>query len=555
MVALPGVGQGGGEDPSPSLEPSGRTGAFERRRTLMGVQAIGKPDHHATQAEVNQRLGFHRVMHDLLGVHVNAFEKIPDFRRRVLEFIYSPKSELVIATLIILSVLTLTFEVSMLDERSIIDGQDNPAGTLGWFFFTFDVSLSFIFLVEYLVKLWIAPRKWYFVRTNLVDFFALLPILRVFRIGQILRPLRLLRLLRLIRVSTILQQRVRGASNSRDRQNAETLIVISYLIFSLVFGSVGVLVFEKGYNPDFNGLGDGMWWCVVTLTTVGYGDISPTTTGGKLVATVIMFIGLSFYALLTGILSSVIIERSKEFSITTSMKISNLTDHIIVCGWNETGRRLVLDLIESGQHPKVLVVHPNRDIPRINSPRLYYLFEDPTTAIGLELARVEHATVAVVLSNTQGDGRSVQDIDARTILTVLAIERTNPEIHTIAELQNSENVFHMRNTGCDEIIVSGSYTGAMISQAAQNPGISDVFDDLFTPGEGSSLQQRPLPERFVGRTFSDVSQEIFIERAGVLIGYRRGMTRPIISPPSDLAMKRGDIIILIQHIGHHRLAG
>ena len=144
-----------------------------------------------------------------------------------------------------------------------------------------------------------------------------------------------------------------------------------------------MLVFEKGQGSGFETLGDGLWWCVVTLTTVGYGDISPKTPGGKVVAVIIMFIGLSFYALLTGVLSSVIIERTR-LQEDPLLKLEKLAGHVIVCGWNKTGERLVTDLILSQENYEIVVLCNESAYPRKLDPNIHYVDHDPTTAHGLE---------------------------------------------------------------------------------------------------------------------------------------------------------------------------
>lgn len=343
----------------------------------------------------------------------------------------------------------------------------------------------------------------------------------------------------------MLQQRLNGLSEDLQRRSAENTIIFIYLLFSLVFGTVGVMVFEKGHNDGFKTLGDGLWWCVVTLTTVGYGDISPKTTGGKLVAGVIMFIGLSFYALLTGVLSTIIIERAQNRE-ANSMEIANLLDHVVICGWNETGKRLVSDLIQSNKDPDIVVLYSNSTYPKLMDPNVHYIEDDATTARGLELARMAFADVAVVLPDLS-DNRASQDADARSILTILAIERINSDIHTIVELLNDENVYHVRNAGCDEVIVSGSYTGTMISQVVQFPGISDVFGSLFDPGEGSQVYEIPLPKEMVNKHFSEASTSLFESGRGVLIGYRRGADL-VMSPKDDGELKANDNIIIIKQV-------
>lgn len=480
-----------------------------------------------------------------MGANLTTIAKQSKFKRAVFEFIYDPKTELSIFFLIVLSITLLVVEVSMPAKGPVgWLGSISAREAKGWFVYL-DVVFSLIFLAEYLIKLWIAPRKFYFIRNNIIDLLAILPILRVFRLGRAVRLLRLLRLLRLMRVGVILQQRLNGLSEELQRRTAENMIIFIYLLFSLVFGTVGVMVFEKGNNPGFQTLGDGLWWCVVTLTTVGYGDISPKTTGGKFVAVIIMFIGLSFYALLTGLLSTIIIERAKQRE-AQGMEIANLINHVVICGWNETGKRLVSDLIKSNKDPDVVVLYNNSTYPKLLDPNVHYIEADPTTAEGLELARIPNASVAVILPD-QSESRTSQDADARSILTILAVERINPNIHSIVELLNDENVYHVRNAGCDEVIVSGSYTGTMISQVVQFPGISDVFGSLFDPGEGSQVYEKQLPDEMVGKSFSDVSSSLFENGRGVLIGYRRG-TDLVMSPKKDVELKAKDNIIIIRQV-------
>lgn len=479
-----------------------------------------------------------------LGVSREELGRVSRLKRRLFDVVYSPPAEIVIFVMIVLSIGLLVVELSIPSHEeagSWLAGLD-PGGEQGWFFWL-DVSFSVFFLLEYLLKLWIAPRKWYFVRTHWIDLLAILPVLRVFRIGKAVRLLKLFRLLRILRIGRIMHQRATSLSNEVQRRSAENLIVVVYLLFSLLFGTLGVMVFEKGHNPGFETLGDGLWWCVVTLTTVGYGDISPQTAGGKVVAAIIMFIGLSFYALLTGLLSSVIIERAQR-SEAEGMDIASLTNHVVICGWNETGRRLVSDLIESKRDPRVVVLYNTSTYPRLMDPKVHYLEEDPTTARGLEKARVKHAGVAVVLPE-QREGRSTQDADARSILTVLAIEQLNGKIHTIVELMNEENVYHVRNAGCDEVIVSGAYTGTMLSQAVQFPGVSDVFGDLFSPGTGSHLYEEGLRSEEEGKRFSEVSAALFRRGEGILVGYRREGKLEL-TPSEDEVLRGRDRVIVLR---------
>ena len=113
----------------------------------------------------------------------------------------------------------------------------------------------------------------------------------------------------------------------------------------------------------------------------------------------------------------------------------------------------------------------------------------------------------------------------------------------------SRNRFHVQNAGCDEVIVSNSYTGSMLSQAVKSPGVSEVFTDLFSRGRGH-------PHRGAGRCmqrkrvrfFSSLMATTFATGDGVLMGYRRGKVLHM-SPGQGDVVQEGDALIFLARQG------
>lgn len=221
--------------------------------------------------------------------------------------------------------------------------------------------------------------------------------------------------------------------------------------------------------------------------------------------------------------------------------------HIVICGWNDNGRRLVADLLLSDQTPTVRVVSPTALQPsNTRIQRVEFILADPSTAAGLRAVEVDKADVVVILGDIR-DGRSRQDADARTILTGLSIEQLRPQVHTIAELFSTDNIFHAKNAGVNEVIISGTHTGAMLSQAVQSPGVLAVFGDLFLSGRGSRLRETPLPEDLDGASFLQAYSALLTEQQGVLIGLRRaGRIQAGLGPETTMAA--GDRVILLQRL-------
>jgi len=474
-----------------------------------------------------------------MGVHYDTLARTAPWRRKLLGFLYHPATELVIFFLILISIGLLVMEIATVESAS--------AGWIGVFlgrteglYFWADVFITVCFAVEFALKLLVAPRRLYFIRSNIIDLLSLLPILRVFRLGRAVRLFRLLRMLRVIRVGSVLESRLDRVTNERQKNRLENTVIAVYLFFSMVFGTVGIMVFEQGTNESFDSIGKAMWWCVVTLTTVGYGDLYPITTGGKFVAAVIMFIGLSFYALLTSSISSILIERARH-NQGNEMEIAAMEHHVVICGWNKSAFRLVQDLLRQPSTPHIVILTDDTETPQFKHTHIFYVFQDPTTAAGLDTARVRHADVVVVLADPRSG--APQDVDARTILTVLAVERLRPQVHTIAELLQEENVFHAKNASADEVLIAGEFTGAMLSQAVSSPGMTDVFTDLFDAGAGSQVHERAA-HGWVGQSFSAAAAGLLASQEGVLIGLRRDGV-PEMAPAGDPCVAETDRLILL----------
>ena len=220
--------------------------------------------------------------------------------------------------------------------------------------------------------------------------------------------------------------------------------------------------------------------------------------------------------------------------------------HIAICGWNDNGGRLLRDLLHSNAGLSITIV--SKPAPRMDHyhEQVVVFEEDPSTLAGLTAAGIDEADVVVILADSSS-GRRSQDVDARTILTVLAIERMRPEVHTIAELLNDDNMFHAYNAGVDEVLIADAYTGGILSQAVRSPGMTEVFSDVFRSGIGSRIQERALEAGEAGQVFSALSRTLYAAGAGVLIGYRRGESLTL-SPDTDLSLLPDDRIILLQRM-------
>lgn len=178
-----------------------------------------------------------------------------------------------------------------------------------------DFVIVGVFTVEYVLRVAVADRKRNFVLSffGVVDFIAIAPF--YLTLGIDLRSIRIVRLLRLVRILKVLRYTSALARLGRAFRLAREELIL-FLMASLIvvyIASVGIYYFENQAQPDlYASVFHSMWWAVVTLTTVGYGDVYPITLGGRLFTGVILFMGLGVVAVPAGIMAAALLQARAE---------------------------------------------------------------------------------------------------------------------------------------------------------------------------------------------------------------------------------------------------
>lgn len=163
-----------------------------------------------------------------------------------------------------------------------------------------------VFAIEFVVMLVLVDSRWQYLRTHPLEVAIVFLSAPLYPSGMHgIRVLRLLRLLRLVSVGSF----ARRAFSLEGLHYAGIMAVITVLGGGSAFTAV-----ERGHNPEVKNTWDGLWWAIVTITTVGYGDIVPKTTAGRLIAVVVMVVGIGFIAVLTGAIAERFIHYTKPDS-------------------------------------------------------------------------------------------------------------------------------------------------------------------------------------------------------------------------------------------------
>lgn len=184
-------------------------------------------------------------------------------------------------------------------------------------FFILDWIITGLFTIEYLLRIWTTERRRRYILSfyGLIDLFAILPtyLSLIFVGSQALAAIRVLRLLRVFRVLKLVQF-MGAASKLKAALKTSFQKIIVFLFFIIIVSVfVGTLMFMiEGREHGFTSIPRSIYWAIVTLTTVGYGDIAPQTTVGQLLAMVLMIMGYGVIAVPTGLVTADLVRQNAD---------------------------------------------------------------------------------------------------------------------------------------------------------------------------------------------------------------------------------------------------
>ena len=309
-------------------------------------------------------------------------------------------------------------------------------------------------------------------------------------------------------------------------------IVLSGIV---VIGTFGLTYFES-ISPA-----NALWWTMVTVSTVGYGDITPQTLGGRVVGVVAMLSGIGLLGAISAMLASAMV--SANWRKVRGMERLNYQRHFVICGWNHKARDMISELRadEGARHTPVVLIADTPEAP-IEAAQVAFVRGEVTPET-MRQANMEEARAVMILSDDQVDAFSR---DARSILTTLTIKKAYPNLYTCVELADNRNRTHCRLAGADETIVSSALTSHLLVLAALDPGVTAVVSELLSRHVGThELYLTPIAADLVGRTFLDILSELKAADDCLALGVKGGDGQNRLNPPPDYVLQDGDQLFVV----------
>jgi voltage-gated potassium channel len=305
----------------------------------------------------------------------------------------------------------------------------------------------------------------------------------------------------------------------------KSLVQVAFITLVVIFLSAFAVHYFEHLQPDsnINTFWDGVWWSIVTMGTVGYGDKYPVTSGGRFVGILLIFTGIGLMSLITATVASVFVERRMKEG--KGLETVKLKDHIVICGWNQHTEEVLLGLTTYGitddAHIVLINELPVDDIEplrlKYDQYKLKFLRGNFIHEDVLLRANISKAKFVLIMADQSG-GQLQERIDEKTTLTALTVKAMAPNVKIIVELIDGENRPHLKRANVDDIIVRGEHVGSLLASAINSPGIPKAISGIISLGDKNKLWRVYIPREFVGKTFKDLFIHFREGESAILLG-------------------------------------
>jgi voltage-gated potassium channel len=330
---------------------------------------------------------------------------------------------------------------------------------------------------------------------------------------------------------------------SLDKVNRRLLLATLLIFLILLFAPIFFWTVEQARSDDINTIGDAYGWLFRTL----FENSSPyklRSQFGFVSYWLVRVAGVSLVAVGTATLASRFV--STVIKQGAGMGTYKGSGHLLVCGWNRKGSEIVRELrAREVEDEREIVILADREMSPLDEKGITFIRGNPSSADDLTRAGLERVSTVIVLADESNISNAPDDVDARSLLTTLAVETINHEAYSCVEVIKSENRPHFERTHADELVVSAELTGALLAASARTHGLSGVVADLLTHPEGQELYRIPLPVELVNQSARHALDMLKDHHDSLLVGvFIDG--RCLLNPANDTVLPAGSELLVVR---------
>jgi voltage-gated potassium channel len=371
----------------------------------------------------------------------------------------------------------------------------------------FELVAIIIFIIEWLCRLWVSSdihqtiindheksqkySQQFFLKESfkkvLKDKFAFifspLSLIDLMAILPSYRPLRVLRIFLLFRLFKVLRytKSVTQFTSVLYEKRFEFLTLGFLVSFVIFFASTVMYIYEGlGNNPNINSYFDSIYWSFITLSTVGYGDITPVTVEGKFATLVLVVSGFGVLGFTTSIIATAFSEKLEVLKLQKVVTEANkFKDLIIICGFGRMGSTLAGEFKKEGINFAIIDIDPKEVLDA--KEKGYLAIEADATNMEKLKEFNDLKNVSTIIALTSDD--------AINLSIVLSSKAISPDINTIARANDKTSKKKLLLGGANQVFFSYEISAYMAVGHIEQPVAIDAIDKMSLSTDGSSIEE------------------------------------------------------------------
>ncbi|MEF3695463.1 MAG: ion channel [Candidatus Cloacimonadota bacterium] len=298
-------------------------------------------------------------------------------------------------------------------------------------------------------------------------------------------------------------------------------LVLIIIVILLLVSSYLVWHFEgrSRPNPSIKSFGDGLWWAIVTIATVGYGDVVPQSSSGRMVGYVLIVFGFVLLSVFTGLIASLLVED--KIKGAKGLKQIKTHNHIVICGWNKTASALLTALQEKqpGSLEICLVMNQSTELfesleSQFNTLQLRFVRGEPSQEDVLRRASISTASQVIVLADQSLDRQIADD---RSIIIANILQYLISKERITVQLLNPDNRSLLLRSGIRDILIFDDLGGYLLANNILDSSSLCIFSQLLK-SKDQHLYTGEIPESFVGKAYKELFDHFSRSGSGLMIG-------------------------------------
>ncbi|WP_456277864.1 potassium channel family protein [Bacillus sp. AK128] len=313
-------------------------------------------------------------------------------------------------------------------------------------------------------------------------------------------------------------------------------LILLALLSIFVFGVTIHLIEPIKFPTIF----EGVWWAIVTVSTVGYGDYSPVSKLGRVVGIMLILVGTGFMTLYFASLSSAAVTRQNSYIEGASSYKGK--KHVILVGWNERARETLQQLHGMNERLSIVLIDETLSMSPVSYKSVTFIKGNPTHDDTLQRANIEEAEMIIISAD---QSKNEVHADMATILTLVTAKGLNPAIYSIVEILTKKQIINAKRAGADEMIQTNKLASYVMTNSIISHGISDTLLVMLDNLAGNKIEYMKATNQEVGHTYQE-SINMLLSTNTLVIGIKRG-DESYINPSPTFIIRASDELLVIKH--------